>query len=233
MKIQSGKAIQTDIPYTGPVLVRTKLGEMPQDYYSSSGYIDHRDVSCGNGACSRGGQEVWRGQPTYNADGSAITAPMVKHIDEHSQSPLVHGLVGGAIGGGVAGFFGFMGGLLAGAPLAGAGLGAAVGATLTGSVSALLASRDRIRLEWQEHPIQDLTMTGYEHYTRERTKEECTGFGKDRHCHTVNDGYDHRFSPKLDARSVGTFWEPEVVHFSAWDKEQKPRPMGTSSTGPR
>lgn len=205
--------LEVDIPHSAPVLVDTKLGEMPRDYHSFSSSRDRYYTSCDGGQCAKGGREVWRGVPVVGADGAPRMQDVVTHLVASPYSAPGYTLGWGAVGGVIGGVVGAVVGLFAGNPALGAGVGAGVGALAGGAAGYAKAHGDHVRLEWQEKPIEDLRMAGYYHDVDERTREECHYSNGRRHCHTVNDGYDHEFRPHLEATKLGVYWEPVVVHY--------------------
>ena len=212
--------LEVDIPYQAPDTVETRLGSIPSGYRTSSRGGPSGTTSFEEGnkeAANRYGSsdEVWRAQPTYNADGSAKLKAATEHLVAEPKSkvttPLLWGL-GGALGGGLAGaVVGLIGNFH---PGIGVAVGAGVAALATGTLGYRNAAQDRVKLEWQETNIVEYNLTGYHHSISEITKEECSGFGKDRRCRTVNDGYRHRFSAVTDDKVVGTYFQPMVVHYN-------------------
>lgn len=212
--------LEVDIPHQAPDTVETRLGSIPSDFRSSyrGGYSETVTFQDGHKeAANRYGSsdEVWRAQPTYNVDGSAKLKNTTTHLVAEPKSkvttPILWGL-GGALGGGLAGaIVGLIGNFH---PGVGAAVGAGVAAVGVGALGYRNAAQDRVRLEWQETNIIDHDLRGYSLSVRELTKEECHGIGKDRRCHTVNDGYRHSFSPVINEKVVGTYFEPVVVHYA-------------------
>ena len=211
--------LEVDIPYQAPDTVETRLGSIPRGFDTSYGYTKRERIYFENGykeASNRYGSsvDVWRAQPTYNADGSAKLKGVTEHIVAQPKSkvttPLLWGLggaAGGAALGAVAGLIGSF------SPGLGAAIGAGVAGVAVGALGYRDAVTDRVKLEWQETPIVDHDLKGYNYRVTEDTREECTGTGKDRRCRTVTDDYEHRFSPIIDEKIVGTYHKPVVVHY--------------------
>ncbi len=205
--------LEVDIPHQAPVLVDTKLGNIPRDYHSYSSRRDSYYTSCDEGRCTTGGREIWRRLPVVGPDGAPKLQDVVTHLEAAPYSKPAFMLTWGALAGAVGGVVGGLIGLFAGNAKVGALIGSGA-AALAGGIAGLAKSHgDRVKLEWQEKPIQDLRLAGYYHDVRERTREECHGFGKDRHCHRVHDGYDHDFRPAIQATTLSTYFEPAVVHY--------------------
>jgi hypothetical protein len=215
--------LEVDIPFQAPDTVETRLGSIPGNYETSYGYTKSETIRFEEGqkeATNRYGSsvEVWRAQPTYNADGSAKLKDASEHLVAEPKSkvttPLFWGLGGAAGGAAVGAIVGLVANFHP-------GLGAAVGATVAGLAVGALGYRDadtdRVKLEWQETNIVDHNLTGYHYRVTEDTKEVCHGVGKDRRCHTETDDYEHRFSALIDEKIVGTYHQPVVVHY----KEKK------------
>lgn len=205
--------LEVDIRHSAPVLVDTKLGNIPRDYHSFSSHRDRYYTSCDGGRCLSGGREVWRPLPVVASDGKPRMQDVTTRLVASPHSLPGYMLGYGAVGGVLGGLVGAVVGLFAGSAAVGASVGAGVGALVGGTAGFGKAYGDRVRLEWQEKPIEDLRLAGYYHDVDERTREECHYSNGRRHCHTVNDGYDHEFRPHLEATRLGTYWEPAVVHY--------------------
>lgn len=212
--------VLADIEHTAPVLVDSKLGAIPRDYSSWSSHVDQHYTSCEQGQCQSEGREVWRPLPRLDAGGRPQLTTVTKHIDAAPKSMLLEGARWGAIAAVAGAGAGTLVGLFTGLPLGVcAGAGASGAAVVAGSLGAYQASRDRIRLEWREKPVQDLQLAGYYHTLSERTRQEChyEYWGDQSHyvCHTVHDGWDHHFRSDVQATTLATYFEPEVVHYRA------------------
>lgn len=211
--------LKVDIDYIGPATVETRLGSIPADYDSYSGWAGservyfrdhHREASNPYGRSV----DIWRAQPTYNPDGTPRRVPVTETVVAEPKSPLTTPLKWGAVGaagGGLAGaLLGFATGL---GPAMGAALGAGVGATAGGIYGYRDAETDRVRLEWQETNITEKDLVGYLHEVTEDRRQVCYGHGKDRHCRWETEDYEHEFTPLIQERTVGTYHRPIVVHF--------------------
>lgn len=211
--------LEVDIPFQAPDTVETRLGSIPRGYDTSYGHTKRESIYFDNGvkeASNRYGSstEVWRAQPTYNADGSAKLKDANEHLIAEPKSkvttPLLWGLGGAAGGAAVGAIAGLLGHF---SPGLGAALGAGVAGLAVGALGYRDADTDRVRLEWKETNIVEHNLTGYVYRVTEDTREECHGTGKDRRCHTVVDDYEHRFYPIIDEKIVGTYHQPVVVHY--------------------
>lgn len=65
------------------------------------------------------------------------------------------------------------------------------------------------------HGIVHPRLTGWSHHTVEDTHQSCSGSGKEETCHTVTDGWYHRYSPDVRNDQVGTYTTPEF-HQTRW-----------------
>lgn len=210
--------VVADIEYRPPVLVDSKLGEIPHDYHSYSSQVPQHYTSCEQGACQSGGREVWRPLPLLDSSGHPQFTTVSKHIDAAPTSALLQGAKWGALAAVAGAGAGTLVGLFSGLPmLVCAGAGASGAAVLAGGLGAYQASRDRIRLEWQEKPVQDLQLAGYYHTVSERTRQDCHYEYWNGHsqyvCHTVHDGWNHHFRSDVQGTTLGTYFEPVVVHY--------------------
>lgn len=216
MNITSGRQkIDVEVTYDRPVLRETKLGSIPYDYHSYSSYRDRYYTSCEDGACENLGRSVWRPVPVYNADGTPQLETVTERIQASPASPIKYGLGYGALGalGGavLGGFFS----AATGSPLGLAvGLAAAGGAAVAGGAGAYYAYGDRVRLEWQEKPINELELKGYYHEVESRYTYRChRDWDGRRRCRNEHDGYDHEFRADIERRAVGSYRGPVVVHY--------------------
>lgn len=216
--------LETDVSYQGPETVETRLGSIPADYETYSGWEKRERIYFRDGQKEarnpRGrSRDIWRAQPTYHADGSPrihqITETIVAEPKSQITTPLKWGALG-AVGGG---FVGLVVGLVANLH---PGVSAAVGAGAVGLGLGALgladAKSDRVRLEWQNTPIEDHNLVGYIHDVDEDTKTECSGFGDDRRCREVTDDYEHEFYPIIEKTQVGSYFKPVVVHYKDRDR---------------
>ena len=208
-----------DISYTAPDTVETRLGSIPADYESWTGWEHRERIYFRDGvreASNPYGRsvDIWRAQPTYNPDGTPRTKEVVETIVAEPKSTVTQPLLWGAGGAVVGGLAGALVGLAAGfSPGIGASLGAALGGISGGALGYRDADTDRVRLEWQETNIDDHELVGYIHDVDEDRRYVCDGFGEDEECHWEVDDYEHDFTPLIDKRAVGTYFRPVVVHY--------------------
>lgn len=211
--------LEVDITYQAPDQIETRLGSIPEDYESWTGWErrdhiyfrgDHREASNPYGRSD----SIWRPQPTYNEDGTPrlkeVTRTIVAEPKSTVTNPLMYGLGGAAVGG----LLGAVVGMAAGfSPGLGAGIGAGVGAIGGGVYGYRDAETDRVRLEWQETNITEKELEGYIHDVDEDRRYVCRGHGRDRHCRWEVDDYEHEFTPIISKDVVGTYHRPVVVHY--------------------
>lgn len=216
----SGKGrLVADITYTGPDTVETRLGSIPADYDSWSGWSSHERIYFRNDnkeASNPYGRsvDIWRAQPTYNPDGTPRMSEKVETIVAEPKSTVTHPLMWGGGGALVGGIAGAVTGLLAGFnPGIGASVGAGIGALAGGVYGYRDADTDRVRLEWQQTNLPEHDLLGYDHDVREDRRYVCHGHGRDRHCRWETEDYEHRYSPIIETRTVGTYYRPVVVHY--------------------
>lgn len=208
-----------DIAYTGPDTVETRLGSIPADYESWTGWAGRERVYFRNDnkeAANPHGRsvDIWRPQPTYNPDGTPRLREKVETVVAEPKSTVTHPLLWGAGLAAVGGLAGAVIGMAAGFhPGLGASVGATAGAVAGGVYGYRDAESDRVRLEWQETNIPEHDLIGYEHEVREDRRYVCHGHGKNRDCRWETDDYEHEFSPLIETRSVGTYFRPVVVHY--------------------
>lgn len=211
--------LETDITFTGPDMVETRLGSIPADYESWTGWErretvyfrgDNKEASNPYGRS----QVIWRPQPTYNSDGSPRTKDITQTIVAQPKSEITTPLIWGAGGAVVGGLVGAVIGVATGTD---AGLGAVLGAS-AGAVGGGIwgyhdANTDRVRLEWQETNITEKELVGYVHDVDEDRRYVCHGYGENRHCRWETDDYEHEFTPIIETQTVGTYHRPVVVHY--------------------
>lgn len=211
--------LKTDITYSAPDTIETRLGSIPSDYESWSGWEgrDHIYFRDGNKEASNPygrSQTIWRPQPTYHQDGSPKMKEFTETIVAEPKSTITTPLLWGAGGAAVGGLAGAILGLAAGfSPGLGATIGAGVGAIGGGAFGYRDAETDRVRLEWQETNITEKELTGYIHEVDADRRQVCHGYGKDRHCRWETYEYDHEFTPIVEHTTVGTYHRPVVVHY--------------------
>lgn len=213
-KVPQGKGpLEVDIDFTGPVRQDTDLGQIPKDFYTSSGRIGKHHTDFPNAQSPiQNGKAVLRPQPVLGPDGAPQMVVSSKHIKAQADSALKHGVIGALIGAGAGLFLGAFPAIAAnsGAVWAGAIAG---GAALGGGIGALSVANDRVRLEWREQPILQHRLRGYDERISEDSHTQKDSFGNG--SHSVTDGYWHRFTPDVGAKALGTYMEPLVVHYDA------------------
>jgi Glycine zipper len=211
--------LETEVTYTGPDMIETRLGSIPSDYESWTGWAhrervyfrgDHREASNPYGRS----QTIWRPQPTYNEDGAPRMKDVTRTIIAEPKSRLTNPLLWGAGGAALGGLAGTLVGFAAGfSPGVGATVGAGLGALGGGALGYRDAETDRVRLEWQESNVTEKELSGYIHDVSEDRRYVCHGYGKDRHCRWEVDDYEHDFTPIIEHTVVGTYHQPVVVHY--------------------
>ena len=204
--------LEVAIDFTGPQTVETRLGRIPRDYETSSGrervediYFPANQAKEASNPYGRS-REIWKPIPLLESDGSPKMGPQTADLVAQPKSKIGTTLKWGLPAAALGGFAGFMAGILAGAP----GTGAAIGASLLGGAGALLgysdAATDRVKLEWQQTPIQDFNLVGYRLEVDE--DEDCDSDGKN-----CSSDYEHEFRPLLETKELGTYFKPVVVHY--------------------
>ncbi len=219
------KPVDEKVTYEDAALQSKYLGSIPHDYWSpfafSSGY-----THCQGGLSS--GYPVYRDTPLYEPDGKPRLDVVDRRIHAHAYSVPLFGAMGAAGGGGLGYGLGLLLSHFTGLP-AGltAGLSAGVGATAGGIGLAGYAAGDRVRLEWREMPIREKELEGYwetvtPHYEQRcHTTTDSDGKSKTE-CETVQNGWNHSFSPDVRYWQVGSFEGPQVVHYQESSGEWKP-----------
>lgn len=213
-QVPNGKGpLEVTIDYVGPARQDTNLGQIPKDFYTSSGHSHANHVQFPNAQSPiQNGREIVRPQPILGADGAPQMVASSKQIKARADSALKHGIVGALIGAGAGLFLGAFPAILSGS---GAVWGGAIGggALLGGGIGALGVANDRVRLEWREQPILNHRLRGYSERVSEDTRTVKDTFGNG--THQVTDGYWHRHTPDVGAKSLGTYMEPMVVHYDS------------------
>jgi hypothetical protein len=198
-----GQGFSTTVTYQRPDTIKTRLGSIPADYETSSGWEkveriyfqdDHREAANPYGRS----QEIWRNQPTYSPDGQPKMSEVSETIVGQPHSKAKYGLAWGAAGAALGG--------IVGAILGNAGAGAMAGGAALGLAGVAYAAGDKVRLEWQETPIQEHTLIGYRYEVDEDTSTDSDG-------NTTTDDYEHEFRPILESKTVGQYQQPVVVHY--------------------
>lgn len=205
--------LEVDIDYTGPVRQDTHLGQIPKDFYTYSGYTQHNHTDFPNAQSPiTDGVSVVRPQPVLGCrrqaangshqqahQGSGRFRPQARrHRSPDRRWPRT------------------VRRRFSGHPYR-------LGRRLGGSHRRLghrrwrdrrlSVANDRVRLEWREQPILNYRLRGYDERVSEDSHSEKDTFGNG--SHSVTDGYWHRFTPDLGAKSLGTYMEPMVVHYNA------------------
>ncbi|MBN9415357.1 MAG: hypothetical protein J0I12_07940 [Candidatus Eremiobacteraeota bacterium] len=205
--------LEVSIDFVGPARQDTNLGQIPKDFYTSRGRTGSKHTEFPNAQSPiRDGREIVRPQPVLGADGAPVLVASSKQIKAQADSALKHGIIGALIGAGAGLFLGAFPAIATGS---GAVWGGAIagGAALGGGIGALSVANDRVRLEWREQPILTHRLRGYTERVSEDSHTQKDTFGNG--SHTVTDGYWHRFTPDVGAKSLGTYMEPMVVHYDA------------------
>ena len=211
--------LEAAIDYTGPQMVETRLGSIPADYESWTGWErteriyfrgEHKEAENPYGRSV----PVWRPQPTYNQDGSPRMIDKTEQIVAEPKSTVTNPLIWGAGGAAAGGLVGLVAGAVGGFDIGlSAGLGAGAGALAGALLGFRDAETDRVRLEWQETNVTEKDLVGYIHDVDEDQGYVCDGFGDDRRCRWETDDYEHEFRPIIEETTVGTYWRPVVVHY--------------------
>lgn len=220
-------AVNEEVTYEDEHLESRYLGSIPHDYWSyspfGSGY-----TSCGPNGCNAGGRAIYRDCPVYEPDGEPRVDVVNRTVKGKAYSPLLFGVGGLALGGGLGYGLGMLVSHYTGLdPTLTQGVMAGVGAVASGIGAAGYAAGDRVRLEWREYGIQEKRLDGYTEYvtphyeTRCRTVTDSDGNSK-QECETVQNGWDHSFSPDVSSWSVGSYVGPKVVHYQEKDGQWLP-----------
>ena len=220
--------VDETVTYEKEHLESKYLGSIPHDYWSyspfGSGY-----TSCGAGGCNMGGRGIYRDCPVYEPDSEPRVDTVTERVHAKAYSVPLFG-IGGTVLGGAAGYgLGLLVANLTGLPpTLTAGIMAGVGGVSAGIGAAGYAAGDRVRLEWREYSIEEKRLDGYyetvtPHYeTRCRTVTDSDGESH-QECETVQNGWDHHFTPDISSWSVGSYVGPKVVHYQEKDGQWQPR----------
>ncbi len=92
------------------VMTRTRLGEIPADYYEHNVGLGFPGLGIGFGKGSS--QSVYRDVPVYGSDGRPQLQQLQRTFDTARYGPVSGAILGGLIGGGVGLAAGVAGGLL-------------------------------------------------------------------------------------------------------------------------
>lgn len=85
--------------WMGPVYTRTRLGEIPADYYEHNIGLGFPGLGIGFG--KHGTQSVYRDVPVYSADGTPQLQRVQRTFDTGRYGPVSGAIFGGLIGGGI------------------------------------------------------------------------------------------------------------------------------------
>lgn len=230
------KPVDEKVTYEDQTLQERCLGHIPYDYWSPFGFIGGY-THCPGGLSS--GRPIYRDTPIYEPDGKPRVDVKDEHIRAQAYSVPLFGALGTA-GGGALGYG--LGALLTHftglpSPLV-PGLLAGTGAVAGGLGMAGYAAGDRVRLEWREFPIHEKELEGYyetvsPHYEQRcRTTTDSKGQSHTE-CETVQNGWNHSFSPDVRYWEVGSYVGPQVVHFQESSGEWKPTSEKVETDKPR
>ena len=219
------KPVDEKVSFEMESLQTRNLGSIPHDYWSpfiGFGGYHHAPNGVGHG------RSIYRDTPIYEPDGKPRVDVTNQHIQAQAYSvPLFAGL--GAVGGGGLGYgLGLLISHFTGLPATlTSGVSAGLGAVSGGLGMAGYAAGDRVRLEWREFDIHEKQLVGYHesvtpHYEQRcRTVTDSDGKSKTE-CETVQNGWDHSFSPDVRYWKVGSYIGPQIVHFQESSGEWKP-----------
>lgn len=219
--------LDVTVTYEDESLQSRRLGSIPMDYWSYFGGFGGY-TSCSGDGCEAGSRDIWRDTPLYEPDKEPRVDTRTERIQAQAYSVPLFGAGGLALGG-AAGYG--LGLLLAHAtglpPTLTAGITAGVAGVAAGLGAAGYAANDQVRLEWRENSIDEKKLVGYTewvtpHYeTRCRTTTDSDGKSSTE-CETVQNGWDHHFSPDIESWSVGSYVGPKVVHYQEKDGHWEP-----------
>ncbi len=194
--------ISQDVTYQIPVTERVKIGSVPRDYFDQNSTPSTPYTPCENGACENHPRGVWADQPLRNTDGTPVMRSVTRHI-EASPASTTWAFVGW---GAAAGLAGALTGALVQGPFLSATLGIG-GGLVAGYLAADHASKDRVALVWDDKPVVNSTMAGY---------EEQVSPGR---LHGES-GYFHRYMADVDREVLTTYRTPRVVHYREGETPQ-------------
>lgn len=202
--------LEVSVTYDAPVTEQVELGRIPVDYvtFGSAGYTetvtygpDSPKLTVNPNGESRA---VMASRLVRGAEGlrwerrtvNLVAEPTSKLATASKWAAL--GALAGAVAGAAVGLV--LGGAVMAAVVAG-GAAAVAGAAL-GYRS---ASSDRVSLEWQARPIQNLELTGFVHRVNTSSFKGRTT-------------QHHSHEPSLSRENLGWYYEPVVVHHKAGQK---------------
>lgn len=210
------KPVDEKVHYEKEALQSRNLGYIPHDHWSpfpGLGGYQHAPGGIGHG------RAIVRDTPLYEPDGAARVNVVQEHIKAQAYSVPLFGALGAVGGGGLAYGAGLVLSHLSGLPSGlTSGVAAGLGAVAGGLGLAGYAAGDRVRLEWREQDIREKELIGYyktvtPHY-EQRCRTTTDGDGKSKtECETVQNGWNHSYSPDVRYWKVGSFIAPAVVHY--------------------
>lgn len=196
--------ISVNLKYELPILDRTRLGSMPEDFFDQNPQPAIGEVHFGEGAPPQHPFAVMRDLPRLTPEGLPMMQQREEHLEGAPKNVLYTGLAWGAGGAAAGAALGAGLGLLIGHPALGATLGGLAAGAGVGLWQAKEANKDRVALVWTPHVIETSTMTGFRENV---TKGQLHG----------QDTYYHHFEPILNTRAVGTYQTPAVEHYQLKD----------------
>ncbi|MBT9587353.1 hypothetical protein IV102_28690 [bacterium] len=223
------KPVDENVSYENAALQTRDLGSIPHDYWSPFGFMGGY-THCPGGVGH--GRSIYRDTPVYEPDGKPRVDVTSEHVKAQAYSvPLFAGL-GAVGGGGLAYGIGLLVSHFTGLPSQlTAGIAAGVGAAAGGIGLAGYAAGDRVRLEWREFDIREKELVGYYESVSPHYEQRChtttDSEGKSKtECESVQNGWNHSFSPDVRYWSVGSYVGPQVVHFQEnsgqWTPDARP-----------
>ena len=234
------KPVNEKVTFENESLQSRNLGNIPNDYWSPFGFMGGYTHAPGGVSY---GRPIYRDTPIYEPDGQPRVDVTTQQIKAQAYSVPLFAALGAAGGGGLAYGAGLLLSHFTGLP-AGltAGVAAGVGAAAGGIGLAGYAAGDRVRLEWREFDIREKELVGYyesvsPHYEQHCHTETDSEGKSHQECETVQNGWNHNFSPDVRYWKVGSYVGPQVVHYQEksgeWkadshpEEGDKPRDSGT------
>lgn len=216
--------LETDISFVAPDTIGLRLGSIPANFDSSSEgrsgeYAFPTDEREAENRYGRS-REVWVAYPQFDTQGAVKTHTVTETLVARPESGIEGKIMASTVGVLVGGFAGLVVGEALGFnPFITAGVGAAAVGSAGFGLAAHHASKNRVRLEWQETTLTQKELVGWRLSTSTNYKEECYGFGKNKRCQTVIDDYSHYHTPIFDETPVHTYHRPVVVHYREGSEE--------------
>lgn len=230
------KPVDQTETYEKEALQSRYLGSIPHDHWSPFGF------SGGYHHCPGGvghGRGIYRDTPIYEPDGKPRVDVVTEHIKARAYSVPLFGALGAVGGGGLGYGLGLLLSHFTGLPPGlTAGVAAGAGAVGGGLGLAGYAAGDRVRLEWREFGIHEKELVGYYETVTPHYEQHChtttDSEGKSKtECHSVQNGWNHSFSPDVRYWTVGSYVGPQVVHYQESSGEWKPDPRPEDGDKPR